>query len=261
MQANASCNPMCSSLKSVILIEKTAIRSDKPEIPILTSSDQQPIVKLKRLILSNLRARFSFITMTHLENLDIYRFNDLSFPSYNGNHGPFHCLSHLKVLTINRLRINELVNRQNLESGQFFSGLTSLTHLHIFHCQSAEITTIGRHFFKHLSNLKFLELVSDSIHCIEPDAFAPLVNLEHLNLSKNFLTSFPFACLTSHLANLVYLLLGSNQIESLDGLNFNKTESNRLQIIDLRNNKISVELSLESTWQQSKNEGCLFIKK
>jgi Leucine-rich repeat (LRR) protein len=218
----------CTSVTSVKFntketnhIEEMTLNGSETQIE--TFSEQQPMNNLKRLLLNSLRADFPFHIMTNLEYLEIKKLKDLSFSSCIT---PFHCLSKLKVLKFDTLRMENKINIERLESGQWFSGLASLTHLVI----NNRIRDVSQYWFE----------------LIEPGTFVHLPNLKHLDLSDNRLTSFPFACLTNELAKLEYLSLCNNEIASLDGLGDTgsslSSRPSRLRVLDLESNQMSIVL-------------------
>jgi hypothetical protein len=114
--------------------------------------------------------------------------------------------------------MEDKTNIERLESGQWLSGLASLTHLVINNKERFDESTMKQNMFKHCRNLEILDVSQYCFELIEPGTFVHLQNLKHLDLSYNCLISFPFACLTNELANLEHLSLFNNEIASLDGL-------------------------------------------
>jgi Leucine-rich repeat (LRR) protein len=218
-------------------IEELTLRWIGTGTQINTSSDQQPLSNLKRLMVSELGKNFPFHIMKNLEYLEMKKLKNSSFSGYIGNQGPFDCLSNLKVLKLGTISVTDETNIDQLESGQWFSGLTSLTHLAIKNGVTLDIDEIKQNMFKHCRNLETLDVEMIYFDVIEPDTFVHLSNLKHLDLYDNCLTSFPFAWLTNELANLEHLSLNSNQINSLDGLgdigSLSPSRPSRLRVLDL----------------------------
>jgi Leucine-rich repeat (LRR) protein len=227
-------------------IEELTLRWIGTGTQIETSLDQQPLSNLKRLMVSKLGKNFPFHIMTNLEYLEMKQLKDSSFSGYIGNHGPFNCLSNLKVLKLGTISVTDEMNIDRLESGQWFSGLTSLTHLAIENGVMLDMGAIKQNMFKHCRNLETLDVEMIFFDVIEPGTYVYLLNLKHLDLYANGLTSFPFACLTNELANLEHLSLNSNHISSLDGLGYNGSLSSsspsRVRVLDLGSNRMSIVL-------------------
>jgi Leucine-rich repeat (LRR) protein len=188
--------------------------------------------------------------MPNLAYLKIARFDDYGkVLTCNGYPGPLYCLSNLEKLEINTLSMRNQTNRRQIENGQFFYGLTSLTSLVIESFKKPGSKSIKQDMFKHLHSLKHLELHNHFLKMVEPDAFILLSNLKHLDIFSCKLSQFPFVCLTNCLANLEHLSLTHAKIDSLDGLCYNGTlpyMPSRLRVLDFVKNKISMPLPMRA---------------
>jgi hypothetical protein len=164
-----------------------------------------PLTGLKTLEIGPTN-ELSFLQMTNLEHLFIYKINrDLSFL----NNGRLACLHNLIFLKLQGQHYRASLICIN---GELFNGLTSLKKLSINYFDT--LTRIETGAFNHLTNLLELDLGHNSIEAIEPDTFAHLSKLKVLNISDNKLTQFSSNCF-HELPNLEELILYFNKIESI----------------------------------------------
>ncbi|XP_066599210.1 toll-like receptor Tollo [Prorops nasuta] len=201
------------------------------------AEDDVSLVCRLRTINSELEnTNFSVIQPQHTVRLRL-ECSDALFYQSSLSAGSFRPLVELRELVIEYCKIGNL-------SDEAFKGLRELRNLTVrthntdWSAMALEIS-VGA-FTNELLQLERLDLGENNMWSIPEGALCPLVNLEHLNLTRNRLSevsSFRFNAASRCLANLRELDLSNNSIESLQTAAFSGLT--RLHSLDLRGNAIS----------------------
>ena len=118
-------------------------------------------------------------------------------------------------------------------SSATFSNVSTLNKLEIY-----EVTVqLGSLTFLHLTNLTDLHMSDTDLTELPVDSFAGLVNLRHLDLHKNQLTSLSSAVFDSCCSELQKLRLSNNFISQLDIQAHNNL--NHVESLDLHDNRLN----------------------
>lgn len=202
--------------------------------------------------------RDAFKNCSSLQDLQLASNNLKEIPS---------AISHLMELTNLDLSDNKIVGINSTSSGNINSDnaitMINLKHLTRLDLSKNKISNLSRNFFKDLPSLQYLDLSGNLLNGLEPGLFddsAPtlttillqdnkltdinglfinLINLRHLNVSRNSILWFEYAFIPE---SLLILDAHSNVIEELS--NYYKVER-RCTYLDFSHNHIYKEIN---TW-------------
>ena len=175
--------------------------------------------------------RDSFVSLTELEELDIYKcgLRTIGLGTFNG-------LTKLTVLFIWNNEISEIIPGT-------FDNLNSLEYLDL---NNNRLEHVDRNMFSGLFNLKYIDLKGNNLQYLHPDTFLRLPNLQQLYLSNNPALTIPTDrnFINSH--SLTYLALSKSNISSLSVEIFANVSA--LERLDLSDNDLkSVDINILRT--------------